>query len=82
MPWFRTRIAKFRMDAGFSNAEKAAQALEVSAVHVKEIERGASGASEAVILRMAQLYRRSADEIRLAIRTARRDHLKRALESL
>jgi len=82
MPWMRTKIAQHRVKAGFRSGQVAAEALGVSLIHLREVERGASGISTDVATRMARLYRVSVAEVIRAIRSARRAHHQRMLKSL
>lgn len=73
----RSRIARMRAQAGFKSAKSAATQLEVSTVHLHNIERGAAGASEPLIEKMSKLFDFPIDRIRAAIREQRKYLLKR-----
>jgi DNA-binding XRE family transcriptional regulator len=82
MPWARTRIAELRVKAGFRNGTAAAKVLGCSLIHIREVERGASGVSLEIATKMARAYKVSLEEIEKAIRTARRSHLQGMLKRL
>jgi transcriptional regulator with XRE-family HTH domain len=78
----RTKIAQYRVSAGFKNGQQAAKALGVSLIHIREVERGASGVSTRVAAAMAKAYKVTVLEILGAIRSARRGHHQRVLKNL
>lgn len=82
MPWVRTQIAQYRIKAGFKSGQDAADKLGVSLIHVREIERGASGVSADLAAGMAKAYGKSVAEILRAVRTARFAFHRRAIKNL
>lgn len=82
MPWVRTKIAQYRIDAGFKSAADAAKVLKCSVIHLREIERGGSGAGDQLVVRIAATYKRSQTDIRKAIEAARLAHLTAAIKSI
>ena len=82
MPWVRTKIAEYRVRAGFRSGREAAEALGCSLIHVREIERGASGVSSEVAAKMAKVYKVSVAEVLAAIRKARRSYHQNCLQNL
>jgi hypothetical protein len=73
----RSPLGKIRADAGFSSVAKAAQELAVSQSHLWNIECGRCGCSEALMLRMAELYSSDMAEIQHAINRGRLKLLKK-----
>ena len=82
MPWVRTKIAQLRVNAGLRSGRDAAKALGCSLIHVREIERGASGVSSEVAAKMAKVYKVSVADVLAAIRKARRSYHQEALKNL
>ena len=78
----RNRLARHRVDAGFDTAQQAAEKLGCTRVYLLNIERGATGASPALIQRIAALYGLSEDQVIFAMRLAQKDLHKRSLEAL
>lgn len=78
----RFPLSKIRVAAGFRFATDAAGRLECSRVHLLNVERGATGASDALINRMATLYRVAPETVGEAIQNARRDYLRRLREAV
>ncbi len=60
-----------RISAGFKSAKDAALALGISPTHLRDIERGAKGASAELIERMSQVYRAKDVRIMQAIDEAK-----------
>ena len=77
MRLIRSPLGKIRADAGFSSCAAAATKLNVTPSHLYNIERGRCGASEALMLKMADLYLSDLAEIQHAINRGRLKLLKR-----
>lgn len=76
----RNPLARIRIEAGFDTAQVAATALDISRVHLLNVERGRAGASPRLISSMASAYGVEPQLIIDAIRHSRRDLLKRMME--
>lgn len=81
LPMRRNRLARMRVAAGISSAEKAAKMIGCSRIHLLNVERGATGPSDELLAKIARAYGSTPEEVRSAIAESRHDLLKRQLEA-
>ena len=77
----RSRLATLRLRAGYSTAQAGADALGISRAHLLNIERGATGPSEALLARMAATYKVALEVVATAVARARYEMAERVMES-
>ena len=77
----RSALAQLRLDAGYSSAKGAARKLDISHVHLANIERGSTGASDDLSQRMSVLYRVSLKRVLEEMAAARASYHERMLSA-
>ena len=77
MRLLRSPLGKIRADAGYESCKRAAAELGVSLTHLQNVERGRTGASEALMVKMAEIYSSDLAEIHHAINRGRLKLLKK-----